>query len=342
MAPGRSKDGKPSEVLNTEAHWEIAQQYAELFGRPHTLFTAAIRYLRGLSDKGTTILTETEPYPLSMLLKSPSMRSVLYYAAAALRKDDLTKVKDLDGFTLFRLFPPEELASILSVTYIYRRVKKICDQRIWETLSQEIQIQMETGFHVGSKIPAIASHRGLLVGAVRYAAMGLFSIKDQRNFRLLKRTLNEKEKLFALDYEIDKWKCDHLQIASVLLQSMGLGVAAAKSLMFVAPPEANEKDVEKILPWFAARAWIQSLLEEERAPSCFSAESGFTLGEEELALLQERVESIYEMGSSFDWIDKTKEDLPKNLFDKIGSGLPEPPQELQEQAGIKEDSPDII
>src|SRR5690606_26209619 len=92
---------------NREADWNIARAYAELLGKPHTLFTSAIRYLRGLSQNGTTILAEIEPYPLSMLLKSSSMRAVLFYAAAALRKDQLVKIQKLDGFALFRLFPPD-------------------------------------------------------------------------------------------------------------------------------------------------------------------------------------------------------------------------------------------
>lgn len=340
--PPKRHAAKASAPDNAEV-WELARSYADAIGRPHTLFTSAIRYLRSLSEKGTTILTEAEPYPLSMLLKSPSMRSVLYYSAAALRKDELAKIQQLDGFSLFKIFPPDELASVLATTYLYRKVKKICDPRIWETLSQEIQIQMETGFFVGSKIPAIGTSRGLLLGVVRYAALGLFSLKEARSFKSFRRKLNDEEKLFLVEEERERWGCDHLQIGSILLQSMGMGVPAAKALVSPIAPAADSTDYAVMAPWFAAKTWIQSLIEEERAPECFGEGSPYFLPEDILQGVQERVDSIYEMGSSFDWIDKTKEDLPKNLFDKIGTGLPEPPAEPNASEPKEEElSTDII
>ncbi|MBN8549036.1 MAG: hypothetical protein J0M12_06955 [Deltaproteobacteria bacterium] len=334
-----------SRTLAEGGDWDEARAYAGLLGRPHTLFTNAIRYLRNLTQHGTTVLSETEPYPLAVLLKSPSLRAILYYAAAALRKDELGKLPQLDGFGLLRVFPPDELAAILTTTYLFRKVKKIIDPRIWETLSQEIQIQMEAGFYIGTKMPAIGTSRGLLVGVIRYSALSLFSKKDPRNFKAFRRELNDKEKLFNIKGELTRWGCDHLQIASILLQSMGMGIPCAKALAADSMPTEAEADSEEMLSWYAARAWIQSLIEDEKAPACFAAGSPFFCEGEVFANLQERVDSIYEMGSSFDWIEKTKEDLPKSLFDKIGSGLPEPtPEQIaaNEPDGPAEDVAEIL
>lgn len=329
MAENGKPTGAPSHPSG-KGEWELAQKYAERLGRPHTLFTSAIRYLRTLTAKGTTILQDSEPYPLGMLLKSTSMRAVLYYAAAALHKEELGKQSSIDGFALFRVFPPDELASVLATTYIYRRVKRLIEPRVWETLSQEMQIQMEAGFHIGSKIPAIGTHRGLLLGVIRYAAMGLFSINDNRGFKLLKRELNEKELLFSPESENSRWGCNHMEIASILLQSVGLGVQAANALVTTACP--SKEDHEELQAWYAAKVWIQHLLEKERAPECYQQGSPFFLEGEVLANLQERVDSIYEMGSSFDWIDKTKEDLPKALDQKIETSIPEEaPVELSDE-----------
>ena len=345
--PDRMKE-VPAAIPNAEGgDWEDARKYAAYIGRPHTLFTNAIRYLRGLSQQGTTILSEAEPYPLAVLLKSSSLRSIVYYAAAALRRDELSKLPHLDGFGLLRIFPPDELAAVLASTYLFRKVKKICDPRIWETLSQEIQIQMEAGFQVGSKIPAIGTSRGLLVGVVRYSALSLLSKKDPRGFKAFRRELNDNEKLFNVDGEVTRWGCDHLQISSILLQAMGMGIPCAKAIAATSLPDASEPDGAEIMSWYAAKIWIQSLIEDEKAPACFGPESAYSADGEKLAALQERVDSIYEMGSSFDWIEKTKEDLPKSLFDKIGIGVPDVPvpdekADSPEADLAADDSSDII
>ena len=331
---GDGKDIKGVDGAGLE--WQAARAYADILGRPHTLFTAAIRYLRSLSQNGTTILEDSEPYPLCMLLKSSSMRAVMYYAASALHKDALANQPNIDGFALFRVFAPDELASVLASTYIYRRLKRAVDPRVWESLSQEIQIQMEAGFHVGSKIPAIGSHRGLLMGVIRYCALGLFSIKDTRGFKQLRRELNDKEKLYLLDAETARWKCNHLQVASILIQSIGLGIPAAKALVSPGIPGADE--VPDLHAWWAAKMWIQALLEEECAPKCFEEGSPFHLSGEPFANLQERVDSIYEMGSSFDWIDKTKDDLPKQLDHSIETSVPDESGSTEKS----EENPEIL
>lgn len=341
----RDRDDQKSQSPGAQGgDWEDARKYAALIGRPHTLFTNAIRYLRGLSQHGTTILTEAEPYQLAVLLKSSSLRSILYYAASALRKDELSKVKQLDGFGLLRVFPPEELAAVLATTYLFRKMKKYCDPRIWETLSQEIQIQMEAGFHIGTAMPAIGTSRGLLVGVVRYSALSLFAKRDPRNFKAFRRELNEKEKLFNLEGEISRWHCDHLQISSILLQSFGMGVPCAQGLCAATMPESGTPEGTEMLAWYAARVWIQSLIEDEKAPACFGPESPFYVDGEKLADLQQRVDSIYEMGSSFDWIEKTKEDLPKNLFDKLAAPIPEVAPDEGKEATVadSEENADII
>lgn len=341
---GKDEDKRLVDLNAQGGNWDEAGEYVASLGRPHALFTNAVRYLRGLNQHGTTILTESEPYQLAVLMKSPSLRSVLYYAAAALRKNELSKIKQLDGFGLLRIFPPEELAAVLATTYLFRKTKKLCDPRIWETLSQEIQIQMEAGFHIGSAVPAIGTARGLLVGVVRYSALSLFAKQSAREFRAFRRELNEKEKLFDLQGELTRWGCEHLQIGSLLLQSFGMGIGCAKGLCSATIPEANGPEGQEMLAWYAARVWIQSLIEDEKAPPCFGPDSPFYVDGEKLADLQQRIDSIYEMGSSFDWIEKTKEDMPKSLFDKLAVPEPAAPSEPEkpEAAGEGEENTEII
>jgi hypothetical protein len=302
--------------------WDYAKAYAGLLGAPHRLFTNNIRYLRSQADKTDNLFLPSgaaRQYPLSTIIHSPSFKSVIYYAAAALQKDKLQSLPALTPGSLLSVYPPEDLAAVIAITYLYRRTKKHVDPRVWESVAGEVHVQMEAGYQIGLKIPAIGTSRGLLVGAVRYIAMALFSKKDARGYKLYKRHLNEKELLFDLAEETKLWHCNHLQICSSMLQSIGYGLGAASGIMAVATPTEAQShaELEKAQSWYATRRWIEDLIQKSAAPQEFKDQGKFSMSEQELASVQERIESIYEQGSSFDWVDKTKDDLPQALNEAL-------------------------
>ncbi|MBX7145278.1 MAG: hypothetical protein K1X79_12560 [Oligoflexia bacterium] len=346
ISPPRSDDAFAALAKKDSAHsdWDYARAYAGMLGNPHRLFTNCVRYLRELRDKTDNAplsSTQASRYPINTLIHSPSFKSVIYYAAAALHPKELKALKALTPGTLLTVFTPDELSAIVAITYVYRRVKKLVPPTVWEGVSGEVHIQMETGFHVGNNLPAIGTSRGIMVGALRYITLSLFSKRDARGYKLYKRHLNEKELLFDIQDELQRWKCNHLQIASSILQGIGLGIGAASGLVAPDLPThaKNERQLKDAQAWFATRTWIQSLLENECAPKELAGQKNFEMSAEKLADVQKQVESIYENGSTFDWIDKTKADLPSNLNEALT--LPEP---LDEHGNpVKEEMPaDII
>jgi hypothetical protein len=302
--------------------WDYAKAYAGLLGNPHRLFTNNIRYLREQAEKtGNVFLpsTASRQYPLSTIIHSPSFKSVIYYAALALQKDKLKALPALTPATLLTVFTPEELAAVIAITYLYRRAKKNIDPRVWEGVAGEVHVQMEAGYQIGAHIPAIGQSRGLLIGSVRYIAMSLFAKKDARGYKLYKRHLNEKELLFDIADETKRWQCNHLQICSTLIQSIGFGLGAASGIVANSYPTEGQSPeiIAKAQSWYATRRWIESILEQERAPAELQGIEEFSIAPDTLALMQERIEGIYKMGSSFDWVDKTKDDLPKDLEEAL-------------------------
>lgn len=327
MSEETENNNAESPILPTSAkgeigEWDYAKAYAGLLGTPHRLFTNNIRYLKDQAEKTGNVFLPSgsaRQYPLSTIIHSPSFKSVIYYAAAALQKDKLQALPALTPGTLLSVYTPEELAAVIAITYLYRRAKKHIDPRVWESVSGEVHVQMEAGYQIGTHIPAIGPSRGLLIGAVRYIAMALFSKKDARGYKLYKRHLNEKELLFDIADETKRWKCNHLQICSSLIQSIGFGLGAASGIVAnTYPTEAQSPEIlAKAQSWYATRRWIESVLEEEKAPDELRNIAKFSIDSEALVRMQERIEGIYEMGSSFDWVDKTKDDLPKELEEAL-------------------------
>lgn len=324
LSPPRADDplaafGKKAEQFT---EWDYARAYAGLIGPPHRLFSNCVRYLRELGEKTDNAQlpsTLAIKYPISTLIHSPSFKSVIYYAAAALHPKELKSLPALTPGTLLTVFTPDELAAVVAITYIYRRVKKAVPATVWEGVCGEVHIQMETGFHVGRHVRAISSGRGIMVGALRYITLSLFSKRDARGYKLYKRHLHEKELLFDIADEMTRWKCNHLQIASSIMQTLGLGIGAASGLVASEFPthSQNAHQLREAQAWFAIRVWIQSLLEKECAPKELAAQAAFNMKQEHFEEVQKKVEAIYENGSSFDWIDKSKSDLPKELDEAL-------------------------
>lgn len=310
---------KPKKQLSD---WELARNFADQIGKPHRLFTNCIRYLNKISadtDNAQLASTQAIKYPLSLVIHSPSFKSIIYYAALAIKPHELNQLKAITPGTLISLYTPDELSSVISATYLYRRTRKRVDPQIWKNVVGEILIQMETGFHIGNSLPAIGCARGLLIGAIRYIALVLFSITDQRAFRLHTRHLNDHELLFDLKDEVLRWNCNHLQISASLLQAIGVGLGAASGLSATECPNQIDKSTKakEILTWYAAREWIQTLLEKDCQPAEFNNNPKFSLDQNKIDKLKGKVEAIYKNGSSFNWIDKTKEDLPKALDEAL-------------------------
>lgn len=316
----KTKNGKASEKENRET-WRAAQDFAEFLGQSHPLFKTAIRSLMGMKPESLDRFTLHETYPLNTLTKSKTFQSVLYHAGLTLHEVEFAMVEKMSMKNMLAVFPPDELACIIAMLCVYRQCRKTLEPEVWSDMSKEIQLQMEAGYHVGSYVPAIGTARGLLVGAIRYVSLSLFSMESIRTYRLFKRRLEENEMLFDLEREKDLWGCNHLQVAALILQQIGFGLTAARGLC---PELVSDEGGSSVLTpesqvWYAARRWIEAVLEDEAAPKEYTSGEYF-LEQDKFAELEKRIDGIFEKGTSFDWIDKSPADLPEDVSKQLSAG----------------------
>jgi|GEM_PF-3554780 len=305
--------------------WRFSRKIFRPLGPPHGMFARCIRSLR--RDSVREISHEQWPsyyktnLDLAHLYKSPNIRAMIYFAAKSLHPQELEATEEISGLKLISLFSPAELSSVIACAYLHRHVAKVLGPELWTQLRGEAELQMETGMWVGRMIPAIGLDRGLMLAAARFFGQALYAKLDLKGFKNHRRILNQKEILLDLTAEEQEWGCNHLQVASLILQKYGFGVSAGQGMLAFGIGGNLLPGMESMAaPWYAAMLWIQSVLIEDSAPVECTGE--FMPALDVFAKLQRRVDEINEGEASFDWINKRKEDLPVDLADQICSLRP--------------------
>lgn len=316
---------KPTLNSDSETSWDKAKEVAALLGQPHRLFTQCVRDLRAIPADGSR-KKMLESSAVITLFRSESFKTVMYHAAKALYGEDIGN-KPMNGGQLVILFSPDELASVVAATHLHRLTGKKVSPKIWGDLAEEVNFQMQTGILVGTAVPAISRAVGLLMGAVRTIAFSLVASTDESKFKAFRRELVRQDKLFDTAGELQTWGCHHLQVAALVIQSLGYGIPPATGIAASEMPTAEDGPVA--LQWFAARRWIESMLEEEKVPAEFAGESKFGIPElGKVARLQGDVDDLYSQESSICWINQRRGSLDNTILKQLRSFYNDPTEGL--------------
>lgn len=316
---------KPILSNDSETSWEKAKEVSAFLGQPHRLFTQCVRDLRAIPE-GASRKKMLESSAVITLFRSESFKTVMYHAAKALYGEDIGK-KPMNGGDLVTLFSPDELASVVAATHLHRLTGKKVSPKIWGDVVEEVNFQMQTGILVGAAVPAISRSVGLLMGAVRTIAFALVASSDETKFRAFRRELVRRDKLYDTDGELQTWGCHHLQVSALVIQSLGYGIAPATGIAASEMPAAEDGPV--VLQWFAARRWIESMLEEEKVPAEFPGESKYGLPDlGKVARLQAEVDDLYARESSICWINQRRGSLDKAILRQLRSFYNDPTEGL--------------
>ncbi|MCB0309672.1 MAG: hypothetical protein KDD42_00470 [Bdellovibrionales bacterium] len=296
--------------------WKRAQKIAESIGPIHTLFRDVVPALLKLGSEPKNTKA-TDIFALLRLFQGPSVKSIIYHAARELYPENFQNGEEVNGQALLNSFSPEEICAIISASYLYQQVQNKVDPKLWDKLASEIRVQLEIGARVGRAQPEIGCGRGMLVGAVRYLALALLSQIDGRSFRQYLRELNDRDVICDLALERNLWGCDHLQVASILLQGFRFGRAVANGIVLGLDPEASCEELDSdALRWRAAGLWIESLMQDTEFPRDEST-AIFEMEDAVLEDLQARAEEIAAGGGEFTWITKRKEDLDPQILKRL-------------------------
>ena len=264
---------------------------------------------------------------------SPSLRTALYCVANTYRKEDLTQLGEQPtARALTSLFQTQELAGLIAAIFLYRRFYKRIEPSERDRLLPFLKQQVEIGWHVGATISNVGYGYGSLIGVVRYAALSTFISPDPKLFAKYRRELGIGKSIFRTDLEEEFWGCNHLQVAALILQSLGMG--RGPGLGFVAGSDADHlideahvghRSLEEALCWRASIAWMESLHCHGKAPvGAEDEESELYLEESSLNQLGAIVARIKESDTPASWLVARADAVPEAARTSLRLTPPDP------------------
>lgn len=317
--------------------WEKAKKYAGVVGGMPALFSNAVRTLLTAHKAGETELTPAASFHYNRLLNSASVLSPLYYATKFFRPEELRKHPVLKPVGFTQIFTLEELAGLLALLYLFRRVRKGCDPEEWDKLQTPLNRYMAIGGHLGTAIPNLGMMNGIVFSAFRYIGLGIFLGCDKKNFVKYRRFLRTNKRFFDTEEEYRVWECTHIHIGSILIQTSGLGVDLANG--FTQGLSEPDKELPPDSYGYRTRLamlWIETLLTTGKVPDMTHLGQYYPLRDALDAML-DRVENARQDARAYVWLTKGKDDISPDVTPELFAE-PDAAEEIQTDEDIFESS----
>lgn len=295
--------------LNTPKSWEVARAYADKIGEMPFAFTSSIRMLL-VDAKESGVMTNANATQAALLLNSPSLKAMFYFAAKTFSPDKVEETSYISKRKLAAFFTPFELASLLAMAFLFRRCRKRAKSDLFEESVFTIQRDVNLGAYVGQAIPHIGVGWGIMIGGIRHLAETAFLLHDADGFGKYVRHRNKAKVAFDIDFEVSRWGCTSLQVASVLLQSLGFGIEMSEGLIVGLDPRTPEEEIreDRFYRVKITRLWIDTLVETGDIPQITHRGNYYPL-ESNLAILLEKLQREPNPGSNQAWLTKSKSDI---------------------------------
>lgn len=303
-----------SDIINSlQNSGEIARHYSQLLGFIPQSFSGTVRSLIIDMREGLLQASPRSTFQIGRLLKAPTVLSSIYYATRSFLPNNLSKERPITPLEMVRLYDPLSLASLLALSYLYRRARRICDQDEWKFISQPWQRNLEIGALIGLRAKEIGMSYGILSGSMLFVAFSTLLANDKKKFTEYRRHLKKYSKDIDPEYERKQWGCSSAQVAANILLSMGFGVnlsAAIAASYLVDFKTAKPKD-SMVKRFYTARACIIELYKNLSLPSLLKQSEGNyndTLN---------RIGQVIEKGSLYNWLERNKSEVGDGLTPEI-------------------------
>jgi hypothetical protein len=293
----------------TSESWEYATAFAMSLGSLPTSVTSVVRLLLADFERDSSTISEYGRFFMSRFLKSKTLEVTYYYACKKFKPNDLPgPTEHFGGPELLHSFSGEEHAYLLSIIFFHRQAKKHCDPALFENATSMLQRGLNIGGSVGGNLPAVGLATGLLCGGLPFLAFFPFIRHDVDGFSKYARHLRANELPYDWGYEFERWQCNSLQVALMILQRAGLGVPRLSKVMTaigtrspILPEDPFERSCR------AVNIWQKCLANHSRTPT-IPLPPEFYLGPSERDSILESLTKPDDDRSST-WLTRNKNDI---------------------------------
>jgi hypothetical protein len=298
--------------MDESKEFELAREFAASFGNYSAAFTTTIRTL--LNDEQEArpgeqpAMSDASRFLVSRLVKCPSILAPLYFSALTFHENKLKEMQCARAENLITLYTPRQLAAILGVIYIFRRIEGKCDPDQWQAISDSLQLAVDIGMHLGYAIPDLDPARGLLTAACKGLAWGTFAIQEPGMLKKYRISLRVHKLPFDLEKELELWGTTHLHIGSIILCSLGFGKEFANAYFAGGSDLSDPRLDQEAVLFRVTMQWMNSLATTGEPPETTLGDH-FKLSEDTSDQFVDLIQRMLIRGSKHRWLAKRKEDI---------------------------------
>lgn len=301
--------------------WECAQEHVNSLPRIPPVFTLAVRALMADHYKGGQTLSPASAFLVNRLMRSPTMKAILYYSALTFHVDEIDNCPYLSSADLIRLYQPGDLAAIIGVSCLYRTlVRQLTPNSSAQGLAalcNRAAKYNDIGGYIGYAIPAIGAGRAILAAASVPLAHALLYKLNEEKAELYAQTLYMDNSPVDTDIEVKNFGCTSYELASCLLMKVGFGLPWMNGLMTSLTSPALASSAQGEATHFSyALYWLDVLWRTGTGPTEKVA-AVYYPGQKELYRLLFKTAQTLEMGSKYTWADKGKNDISPQLTPQL-------------------------
>ena len=297
--------------------WERAKKFVKNLGDLSTSFTGCVRSLIGggkaMPSSKFSFMSQQH---LERLLKSPTVVTHLQYAALTYHKEEVEALKNYSPKQMVEVFTGPELASIITIMYLHRRLTFRCEKKDWHDLSSAMQVYLDLAVPLGQTISSIGPMRAMLAGAARYLGWGMIAAVDPKGFKKYKIGLKIKGLTHNLQEELDLWGTTHVHIAATAYQLFGIGVENANGFMQGALAKDPATLEGEELRYRVAQLWLDALIQDGSVPGESLGED-FIIADEKMDSFVSFVQALLENGSPHSWLDRRRDEITPETFPEL-------------------------
>ncbi|MCB0353401.1 MAG: hypothetical protein KDD64_07755 [Bdellovibrionales bacterium] len=253
---------------DTFATWKEARTIVSLVGDAPRFISSTTHFLNIDAQNGDTECSLESMSCLLQLLKSPSFKSAIYYAAKTFHPKQI-EGKELHNLrTLARIHKPSELSALIALLYLYRRIRKGCDKELFDRYAKEMHEEAEIAGLFGQAVEPIGLGFSQLSIILPFLGKMMMLGIDKKKFQKYRTYCKVAKLPHDIAWEESNFGCNHLQISLLLIQSLGFG----KTLFDAFTLGYQSTSLEGIKPESLTyrlrliRIWVSSLLSSLEPP----------------------------------------------------------------------------
>lgn len=309
----KTKTGEPDS-------WKIAKDQAQKLGKLPSSFTTIIRMLVNEHTSNKGVMSPSMKYQVARLLRTPSFKSMLYYASKALHPEKVETQKSLSIGDMIAPFAPFDIASIVACYALYRKLDKTISPTNLERIQKPMSTQSQIGAQVGLAIPKIGVGIGLICGTFRLLGLAMMMEANPKGYDQYLAELKKSGALYDFDLETKIFGCSSGQIASMLISILGCGADIGEGALLGLNPRSDIKHLAKDSRNFQMKItalWIDTVLKGQKNPLQTIPGEYYPL-EAAWNVLSERAPGI--LGGAPHWLGKGKKDTSPELTPQLFQG----------------------